>query len=85
MKRFLAFAMFYSAGRAELNGVGARGNFHSRAPMTYFLTWSFVKIIRWFAMYLFVFCGSRECAYSSAHTLSCEKIVFDAKTRLYSY
>jgi len=38
MKRFLASAVFYSAGRAELNGMGGRGNFHSRAPMMYFLT-----------------------------------------------
>jgi len=45
MKNFPASAVLQSAGRAELNGRGVRGNFNSRAPMTYFLTWSFVKIM----------------------------------------
>ena len=39
MNSFLV--MFKS--RAGLKGSGARGNFHSMAPMTYFMTSSFVK------------------------------------------
>jgi len=60
--------------RAGLNGLGARGDFYWRAPMTYFMMSSFVKV-----MFLlirkcpFVFSGSRECDYSNAHTVSCEK------------
>jgi len=33
------------AVRAGLKGTGTRGNFHSRAPMTYFMTSSFVKFV----------------------------------------
>jgi len=31
--------------RAGLKGRGARGNFHWRTPMTYFMTSSFVKVM----------------------------------------
>jgi len=33
------------AGRAELKVMGARCNFHWRAPITYFMTSSFVKFM----------------------------------------
>jgi len=35
----------YMKGRAGLKGRGARGNFHWWAPMTYFMTSSFVKFV----------------------------------------
>jgi len=44
--------------------------------MTYLMTSWFVKITFSFAL-----CGSQECACSTAHTLSCEKIVFETTTR----
>jgi len=31
--------------RAGLKGRGARGNFHCKAPLTYFMTSSFVKFV----------------------------------------
>jgi len=37
--------------------------------------------LRWFTTFSFVLCGSRECAYSTAHPVSCEKIVFDTNPR----
>ena len=50
------------------------------------MTLSFVKLcFRCFATFSFAFSGSRECAYSSAHTVSCEKIVYNINTRVYSY
>jgi len=33
------------ACKAGLKGTGARGNFHSRAPITYYMTSSFVKFV----------------------------------------
>jgi len=50
------------------------------------MTSSFVKVV--FAdtqgSRLF-FSGSRECAYSNAHTVSCEKRIYDINTGVYFY
>ena len=37
--------MLWSLRRAGLKGRGARGNFYWRAPMTQFMTSSFVKVV----------------------------------------
>jgi len=37
--------------------------------------------LHWFALFSFALCGSQECAYSTAHVLNCEKIIFDTSTR----
>jgi len=42
---FIPLKSFCAASRAGLKGRGARGNFHWRAPMTYFMTSSFVKFM----------------------------------------
>jgi len=38
-----------------------------------------------FTTFSFAFSGSRECAYSTANTVSCETRVYDINTRGYSY
>jgi len=50
LRRTLGYAggrmtVAYSELRAGLKGTGARGNFHWRAPMTYFMTSSFVRFV----------------------------------------
>jgi len=53
----------FPAPRSGLKGRGAQGNFYWRAPMTYFMTSSFVNsCFRWFATFSFAFSSSRLCA-----------------------
>jgi len=66
----IANGLLIAETRAGLKGKGARGNFHCRAPMTYFMTSYFVKIT-----FSFTFSGSRECTYSILHTVNCENRV----------
>jgi len=40
---------------------------------------------RLFARFPFVFSGSRECAYSNAHTVSCEKRIYDINAGVHFY